>query len=106
MFENPLVVRLVSLARTLALSWGVLVGPAAQRAAAQNDVAGEIAVGIIEGRERNLSAYPFAYYTPETELAFGAGGIVTYYTSRTERELRPSKTSLSGYYSTRGQFSF
>ena len=49
MFENPVVVRLVSLARTLALSWGVLVGPAAQRAAAQNDVAGELAVGIIEG---------------------------------------------------------
>jgi len=74
---------------------------------AQNEPAeAEFAVEILEGRGRSLSAYPFAYYTPETELAFGAGGIVTYYTSRFDLDLRPSKTSISGYYSTRGQYSF
>ena len=107
MFKNSPPGRLISLARVGVLSWGLLIGPALAPASAQNDdVAGELAIGIIEGRERNLSAYPYAYYTPETELAFGAGGIVTYYTSQSEVDLRPSKTSLSGYYSTRGQYSF
>jgi len=59
---------------------------------------------VLEGRERHLSAYPYAYYTPETELAFGAGGILTFYTSQIDPDLRPSKISLSGYYSTRGQY--
>ena len=59
---------------------------------------------LLEGRGRHLSAYPYAFYTPETELAFGAGGILTFYTSQTDSALRPSKVSLSGYYSTRGQY--
>jgi outer membrane protein assembly factor BamA len=43
------------------------------------------------------------YYTPETELAFGVGGIMTFYTAK-ELGLRPSKILLSGYYATTGQY--
>jgi len=46
------------------------------------------------------------YYTPETELAFGVGGITTFYTSREDAILRPSKVALSGYYATTGQYKF
>ena len=106
MYSKPLPGRLVSLTRILTLSWALLAGPALAPAAAQNNVTEELALGNIEGRERTRRAYPFAYYTPETEFAFGAGGIVTFYTSQTELDLRPSKSTVSGYYSTRGQFSF
>jgi outer membrane protein assembly factor BamA len=51
-----------------------------------------------------LSAYPYVYYTPETELAFGAGGIVTFYTAD-DQIIKPSKVVLSGYYSTKKQYS-
>jgi len=46
-----------------------------------------------------LNGYPFAYYTPETQFAFGAGGIVTFYMAR-ERNLNPSKVLLYGFYGT------
>jgi hypothetical protein len=51
----------------------------------------------------SFSGYPYVYYTPETELAFGVGGIMTFYTAK-ELELRPSKVLLSGYYATTGQY--
>ena len=60
---------------------------------------------ILKTRHTVISAFPYAYYTPETELAFGAGGIMTFYTSE-EKVLRPSKVTLSGYYSTKGQYKF
>jgi len=60
---------------------------------------------IITTRHTSISAYPYAYYTPETELAFGAGGIVTFYTSD-DRILRPSKSTVSAYYTTKKQYKF
>jgi outer membrane protein assembly factor BamA len=51
----------------------------------------------------SFSGYPYVYYTPETELAFGVGGIVTFYTAK-DSVLRPSKILLSGYYATTGQY--
>ncbi|MCZ6671763.1 MAG: BamA/TamA family outer membrane protein [Verrucomicrobia bacterium] len=56
-------------------------------------------------RKGSLNAYPYAFYTPETELAFGGGGILTFYTAN-DADLRPSKMTLSGYYSTKGQYQF
>ncbi len=50
-----------------------------------------------------LSVFPFAYYTPETQLALGGGGIVTFYTAN-DSLLRPSKLGVSGDYSTNGQY--
>lgn len=51
----------------------------------------------------SMAAFPYVYYTPETELAIGAGGILTFYTSE-ESILRPSKIAASAYYSTRKQY--
>jgi outer membrane protein assembly factor BamA len=51
----------------------------------------------------SVNVYPFAYYNPELKLAFGAGGIITFYTGE-EVILRPSKITLSGYYSTSNQY--
>jgi outer membrane protein assembly factor BamA len=50
-----------------------------------------------------LKAFPYAYYTPETELAIGAGGILTFYTGQ-DSVLLPSKVGASAYYSTRKQY--
>ena len=54
-------------------------------------------------RKTRISAYPYVYYTPETELAFGAGGIMTFYTD-SATGLRPSKVAASAYYSTKKQY--
>ena len=53
----------------------------------------------------SIKAFPYLYYTPETQLAIGVGGIATFYTSEDE-ELRPSNISLSGYYTTNDQYQF
>lgn len=58
---------------------------------------------ILKTRKTRINAYPYVYYTPETELAFGVGGIITFYTSE-YLLLRPSKVTLSGYYSTKSQY--
>ena len=61
---------------------------------------------ILATKSTHINGYPYAYYTPETELAFGLGGITTFYTSREDAILRPSKVTLSGYYATTGQYKF
>ena len=38
----------------------------------------------------SINAYPYAYYTPETQFALGAGGVLTYFTKK-DHELNPSK---------------
>ena len=57
----------------------------------------------VEERKLSLDGYPFAYYTPETQLAFGAGGIMIFYTGK-EKELLPSKVTFSGYYTSNKQY--
>lgn len=56
-------------------------------------------------RKPNFKGYPYIFYTPETKLAFGAGGIFVFYADST-KELKPSKITMSGYYSTNKQYSF
>jgi outer membrane protein assembly factor BamA len=56
-------------------------------------------------RKANFSGYPYIFYTPETRLAFGAGGIFVFYADST-KEINPSKITLSGHYSTNRQYSF
>lgn len=46
-----------------------------------------------------VNAYPYAYYTPETQFAIGAGGVLTYYTKE-DPDLNPSNLTLSAFYST------
>ncbi len=50
-----------------------------------------------------FKAYPYLFYTPESKLAFGAGGIYTFYTGK-GAELKPSKIGFGGYYSTNKQY--
>ena len=88
----------------LALAVAMVLAGAAS-AAEEPDTTRLVDTEVLRTRHTIISAYPYAYYTPETELAFGAGGIVTFYTSR-EALLRPSKVTVSGYYSTKGQYKF
>jgi outer membrane protein assembly factor BamA len=56
-----------------------------------------------KNRKMTFSGYPYAYYTPETQLAFGAGGILIFYTSK-QKEILPSKVTLGAWYSTNKQY--
>lgn len=47
--------------------------------------------------------YPYAFYTPETNIAFGAGGMVYFRTSNQKR-LNLSSILLSGYYTINNQY--
>ena len=53
----------------------------------------------------NWFAYPFAFYTPETSLAVGAGGIISYNFSE-KLESKPSSFTASGYYTINNQYDF
>ena len=46
-----------------------------------------------------FNVYPYAFYSPETALAFGAGGIYVFYTAKDSISY-PSKLGFGGYYST------
>jgi outer membrane protein assembly factor BamA len=88
-----------------------------QNFAQQTDVLDSISDNVIEniykeepGTVKNDSAkrtsfnvYPYAFYTPESKLAFGAGGIFIFYGGK-EKDLKPSKIGFGGYYSTNKQY--
>ncbi len=46
-----------------------------------------------------FNGYPYVFYSPETEFAFGAGGIYVFYTAK-DSVTNPSKVGFGGYYST------
>lgn len=56
-----------------------------------------------QSRGLSFNGYPYAYYTPETQLAIGAGGILIFYTSR-DTILLPSKIGFGGFYSNNNQY--
>ncbi|GAH05448.1 unnamed protein product, partial [marine sediment metagenome] len=51
----------------------------------------------------NWFAYPYAFYTPETSLAFGAGGIFSFSLSE-KLKSKPSSITGSGYYTINNQY--
>jgi len=51
----------------------------------------------------NWFAYPFAFYTPETSLAVGAGGIISFNLSD-KINSKPSSVTASGYYTINNQY--
>lgn len=63
-----------------------------------------VSADLQSGRKTRISVFPFAFYSPEVDIAFGAGGIITFYTAEVP-ELRPSKLGLSAYYSTSNKYS-
>jgi outer membrane protein assembly factor BamA len=54
-------------------------------------------------RKLSFNGYPYAFYTPETQFAVGAGGILIFYTSQ-DRVMLPSKVTLGAYYTTNKQY--
>ncbi len=58
---------------------------------------------VADSNRSSFNAYPYAYYTPESQFAFGAGGIYIFYIG-SEKELKPSKLGFGGYYSTNKQY--
>lgn len=57
---------------------------------------------LVEKRSQ-ISGYPYIYYTPETSLAFGLGGIYTFYSSPS-LNLSPSSITIGGYYTINNQY--
>lgn len=51
-----------------------------------------------------ISAFPVAFYTPETAFGFGGLGIGTFWLNPKIRETRPSSVQLGISYTTRSQF--
>ncbi len=54
-------------------------------------------------RRSSFNGYPYAFYSPESKLAFGAGGIFIFYGDKSE-DLRPSKIGFGGWFSTNKQY--
>jgi len=57
-----------------------------------------------KGYKIDYAIYPMAFYTPETEFAAGAGGMI-YTRLGLEKYLQPSNLKLSAYYTTNHQYS-
>jgi len=57
----------------------------------------------VNNKKLSLDAYPYAFYTPETELAIGAGGILIFFAGDSSIT-KPSKVVLGGYYTTNNQY--
>ncbi len=57
----------------------------------------------VKQRKLSFNGYPYAYYTPETELAVGVGGILIFYASDTSIA-KPSQIIIGGYYTTNSQY--
>lgn len=51
-----------------------------------------------------ISAFPVAFYTPETAFGFGGLGIATFWLKDEERETRPSSVQVGVSYTTKNQF--
>ncbi|MGB5610638.1 hypothetical protein [Eudoraea sp.] len=54
-------------------------------------------------KRTSFSAYPYVFYSPESQFAGGAGGIYIFYAGQQEN-LKPSKIGFGGYYSTNKQY--
>jgi hypothetical protein len=67
------------------------------------DTTGTIAGDSLGIGQVDWFAYPYAFYTPETNLAFGAGGIVSVNFSEKIKS-KPSSMTISGYYSINKQY--
>jgi len=58
-----------------------------------------------DSTEKKISyfVYPYAFYSPETSLAFGAGGILSFRLSD-KLNTKPSNLTASGYYTINNQY--
>lgn len=56
------------------------------------------------GKNLKISAFPVAFYTPETAFGFGGIGIATFWLKNEDRKTRPSSAQLGISYTTKNQF--
>jgi hypothetical protein len=56
-----------------------------------------------ETKDFGLFGYPYAFYSPETNLAFGVGGMVYFRTTK-DKDIELSNIVLSGYYTINNQY--
>ena len=59
----------------------------------------------IETKGLKIIAYPYAFYTPETNLAFGVGSLL-YFRLSTSPNVNLSKIQVAGYYTINDQYFF
>ena len=76
---------------------------ASSQTSAQDNDSTETKQDSVKQRKLSFDGYPYAFYTPETELAVGVGGIIIFYASDT-LIAKPSQIELSGYYTTNKQY--
>ena len=71
----------------------------------EEDALEEVSIELTDSTKSRskFNGYPYAFYTPETKFAFGAGGIFIFFTGE-EEVLNPSKIGFGGYYSTNKQY--
>ena len=60
----------------------------------------------VEKNKVSVTALPILYYTPETKLAFGAGGLLAYRLGLVFKEARPSTLFFAGIYTQMKQYTF
>jgi len=58
-----------------------------------------------DARKVRVFGYPYAFYSPETELAFGVGGML-YFRTINDPNIELSNIILSGYYTLNDQYKF
>lgn len=62
-------------------------------------------IDSLKSKNIGLIAYPFAFYSPEKQLAIGAGGMI-YFRLGVLKKIRLSKIISSAYYTTNDQYNF
>jgi len=91
----PLIIKIIPVKKTIILI-GLLLS-ISQLVAQDNSDSSKV-------KKIEYAYYPFAFYTPETQFAFGVGGLA-YSRLGFEQELQPSKLQASAYYTTNSQYS-
>ncbi|MDN3723546.1 hypothetical protein QRD02_04070 [Aequorivita sp. SDUM287046] len=60
----------------------------------------------VKVKKFTFNGYPYAFYSPETQAAVGAGGIILFYTKNDSKNLRPSKIGFGAFYTSNKQYKF
>lgn len=68
----------------------------------KSQISGQI-IDTLKTDNSSIFIYPYVFYTPETEFAFGVGGII-YFTNPIIENAKPSKYVPYAYYATNKQF--
>ncbi len=93
-----------SLPAVLIIGLALLFQQAAAAQAGPGDVPEKTGQAAAEAFKPRLVAIPFVYYSPETKLAFGGGGVLTFRVGREKAKTRASSVWAFGTYNLARQF--